>query len=333
MKKHHGMRIMLWGGILLLLLIVSACSNSEGNATNVQNASNVQNTSEVQDESDVQVEESEETIPYTTIKGEQIELPANPQKVIYLGDKLGDFLAMELPIVGSNLIHASSRFYEGKTEGIVDVGNPGDLELIMNLEPDLIINTYSQDEAQNDALSKIALTIPFNSALPYKERVTEIGKIFDKQDEAGDWITKFEAQSQEMWDKLQLADGETATVFLQLGKTLYVMGNRSLGAVLYEENGFAIPEAVQRDIIDEGLTFASVSAELLSEYAGDHLFVLVQNNEESQTEADLLLESSLWKTVPAVEKGNVYTASADWNSDGLLALEELLEELPQWMQQ
>ncbi|MBP1992936.1 ABC transporter substrate-binding protein [Paenibacillus eucommiae] len=314
MKRHHGKRIMLWGGIFLLLLLLSACSNSGDNA------------------SDVQVEESKKTIQYTTITGEQIEIPAHPQHVVYLGDKLGDFLAMDIPVIGNNLVHASGRFYEGKTEGIVDVGNPGDLELIMNLEPDLIINTYSQDTNRNEALSKIAPTVPFNSALPYRERVTEIGNIFGKQEEAAQWIAKFEAQSQEMWDKLQLAEGETATVFLQLGKTLYVMGNRSLGAIIYQEQGFAIPPAVKKNIIDEGLTFATVSEELLPEYAGDHLFVLILDNDESQTEADRVLQSPLWGTLHAVKKGNVYIASAKWNTDGLLALDQLLKELPQWMQ-
>ncbi len=314
MKGHHEKRIMLWGGIFLLLLILSACSNSGGNA------------------SDVQIEESEKTIQYTTITGEQIEIPADPKRVVYLGTALGDFLVMDIPVIGSNLVHASGIYYEGKTAGIVDVGNPGDLEVILTLEPDLIVNTYTQDASRNEALSKIAPTVSFNSALPYKERVTEIGNIFGKQEEAARWIAKFEAQSQEMWDKLQVAEGETATVFLQLGKTLYVMGNRSLGAMIYQEQGFAIPPAVQKHIIDEGQTFITVSEELLLEYAGDHLFVLILGNDESQTEADRILQSSLWETLPVVQKGNVYIASADWNTDVLLSLEQLLEELPQWMQ-
>lgn len=313
MKRHHGKRIMLWGGAFLLLLLLSACSNSGGNVP------------------DVQIEESEKTIPYTTSTGGQIEIPAHPKRVVYLGDKLGDFLVMNIPVIGNNLVHASSRFYAGKTTGIADVGNPGDLELILNLEPDLIINSYSQDATRHEALSKIAPTVPFNSALPYRDRVNEIGKIFGKQKEAAQWIAKFEAQSQKMWDKLQLAEGETATVFLQLGKTFYAMGNRSLGAIIYQEQRFAIPYAVKKNIIDQKLTFATISEELLSEYAGDHLFVLIRDNDESKTEADRIMQSPLWGTLPAVQKGNVYVLSADWNTDGLLALEQLLEELPKWM--
>lgn len=188
----------------------------------------------------MQVEESEKTIQYTTIKGEQVEIPAHPKRVVYIGPTLGDFLVMDIPIVGSNLIHANHSYYEGKTAGIVDVGHPGDLEMILTLKPDLIINSYyNADAEQNEALSKIAPTIPFNPALPYAERVKEMGNIFGQQKEAAQLIAKFETQSQEMWDKLQLAEGETATVFYQLGKTLYVMGNRSLGAIIYGDNGFA----------------------------------------------------------------------------------------------
>ncbi|MGX4585971.1 ABC transporter substrate-binding protein [Paenibacillus chitinolyticus] len=316
MKRHRGTPIMLWGGIFLLLLIVSACSNSGGHA------------------SDVQVEKNEKTFQYTTITGEQIEIPAQPKQVVYIGPTLGDFLVMDIPIVGSNLIHTKHSYYEGKTEGIVDVGNPGDLEVILSLKPDLIINSYyNADAEKNAAFSKIAPTIPFNPALPYAERVKEMGKIFGQQEKAAQLIAKFETQSKEMFDKLQLTNGETATVFYQLGKTLYVMGNRSLGAVIYGKNGFAVPPAVQKNIIDQkGVSFVKVSEELLSEFAGDHLFVLVQDNNESKTESDQLLKSSIWGTLPAVQKGHVYVVSAEWNTDGLLALEQLFKELPQWMQ-
>ncbi|MFB0828401.1 ABC transporter substrate-binding protein [Brevibacillus laterosporus] len=319
MKKHRGKQIILWAVSFLLLLILSACSTSNAN-------SNL---------SDEQKEESKKTVQYKTITGEQVEIPAHPKRVVYIGPTLGDFLVMDIPIVGSNLIHTNHSYYKGKTEGIVDVGNPGDLEVILTLEPDLIINSYyNADAEQNEALSKIATTIPFNPALPYAERVKEMGNIFGQQEEAAQLIAKFETQSKEMFDKLQLAEGETATVFYQLGKTLYVMGNRSLGAIIYGENGFAIPPAVQKNIIDQkGVSFVEVSEEVLPEFASDHLFVLIQDNDESKTESDRLLQRSpLWGTLPAVQKGNVYVASAEWNTDNLLALEQLFKELPQWMQ-
>lgn len=331
---------MLWGAVFLLLLILSACGNAGGNVSEIQNsggnASNVQvEESEQTTKADAQIEESEQTVQYTTITGEQVEIPADPKRVVYIGQTIGDFLSMGLPIVGNNLPQDPPSYYQGKFEGIVDVGNPGDLEAILTLEPDLIINGYYKAEADhNIALSKIATTIPFNPARPYSERVEEMGKIFSKQEEAAQLIAKFETQSQEMFDKLQLAEGETATVFYQLGKTLYVMGDRNFGAIIYGENGFAVPPAVQKNVIDvEGVSFVTISEEVLSEFAGDHLFVLVQDDDESKTEADLLLQSPIWGTLPAVQKGNVYTISNGWNTDNLLALEQLFEKLPQWMQQ
>lgn len=323
---------MLWGGVFLLLLILSACGDSGGNAADVQVE---EEESETAIQSEARVEESETTIPYTTIKGEQVEIPADPKRVVYIGKTIGDFLAMGIPVVGNNLPQDSSSYYENKLAGIVDVGNPGDLELILALEPDLIINGYyNADAEQNEALSKIAPTIPFNPALPYKERVKEMGNIFGKQEEADKLIAKFETQSKEMFDKFQLAEGETATVFYQLGKTLYVMGDRNIGAIIYGENGFAVPPAVQKNILDqEGVSFLEVSEELIPEFAGDHLFVLVQDDDdESKTESGRLLQSPLWGTLPAVQKGNVYVASDEWNTDNLLALEQLFKELPQWMQ-
>jgi len=318
-RKQHGKQMILWMGSFLLLLIISACSTS-----NVNSSVSVESK-----------EESEETVQYTTITGEQIEIPADPKRVVYIGQTIGDFLAMGIPVVGNNLPQDAPSYYEGRFEGIVDVGNPGDLETILSLKPDLIINGYYKADAEhNEAFSKIATTIPFNPALPYTERVKEMGNIFGKQEEAAQLIAKFETQSKEMFDKFDLAEGETATIFYQLGKTLYVMGNRSLGAIIYGENGFAVPPAVQKNIIDvEGVSFVDISEEVLSEFAGDHLFVVVQDDDESKTEADRLLQRPIWATLPAVQKGNVHVVSSEWNTDNLLALEQLFEQMPKWMDQ
>lgn len=313
MSKNNGKQIALWGASILLLMLLAACSRSADNSPQEPEGADGA------------------TVSYTTITGEQVEIPAQPQRVIYLGATLGDLLAMELPVVGANLDHADSIYIIDKLEGIVNVGNPGDLEAITALQPDLILNSYTQDADRNKSFAKIAPTIPLNTALPYKDRVRELGKIFNKQDEAEQWIAQFDAKSQAMWDKLQPKEGETATIFLQLGKKLYVMGNRSLGVVLYQEQGFAIPPAIEHNIIDIGHTFIELSEEVLPEYAGDHLFILSLSNDESQAEIDRLLQSPLWATLPAVQQGHVYTAPADWNADDLLALGQLLDELPKWM--
>ncbi|WP_176489560.1 ABC transporter substrate-binding protein [Lysinibacillus fusiformis] len=317
MTKQHGKKIIRWVGGFLLLLIISACSTSNAN-------SNV---------ADEQKEEGEKTVQYTTITGEQVEIPADPKRVVYIGQTIGDFLAMDIAVVGNNLPKEPASYYEGKLEGIVDIGNPADLETILTLKPDLIINGYYKaDPNLNEELAKIATTIPFNPALPYTERVKEMGNILGKQEEVAQVIAKFETRFKEMFEKFQLAEGETATVFYQLGKTLYVMGDRSLGAIIYGENGFAVPPAVQKNIIDvEGVSFVTVSEEVLSQFAGDHLFVIVQEDDESESEADRLLQSPIWGTLPAVQKGNVYVIANEWNTDELLALEQLYKKLPEWM--
>lgn len=315
--KQRGKKIIRWVGGVLLLLIISACSTSNAN-------SNV---------ADEQKEEGEKTVQYTTITGEQVEVPADPKRVVYIGQTIGDFLAMDIPVVGNNLPKDPASYYEDKLEGIVDIGNPADLETILTLKPDLIINGYYKaDPNLNEELAKIATTIPFNPALPYTERVKEMGNILGKQEEVAQVIAKFETRFKEMFEKFQLAEGETATVFYQLGKTLYVMGDRSLGAIIYGENGFAVPPAVQKNIIDvEGVSFVTVSEEVLSQFAGDHLFVIVQEDDESESEADRLLQSPIWGTLPAVQKGNVYVIANEWNTDELLALEQLYKKLPEWM--
>lgn len=59
------------------MLIISACSTSNANSS----------------VSDEQKEESEKTVQYTTITGKQVEIPAEPKRVVYIGQTIGDFLA------------------------------------------------------------------------------------------------------------------------------------------------------------------------------------------------------------------------------------------------
>ena len=142
------------GSFLLLLLILAACSSNG-------NTSDAQKENEKITQSDVKAEESESTVQYTTITGEQVEIPANPKRVVYIGQTIGDFLAMDIPVVGNNLPKDSPSYYEGKLEGIVDIGNPADLETILTLKPDLIINGYYKaDPNLNEELSKSLLRFP-----------------------------------------------------------------------------------------------------------------------------------------------------------------------------
>ncbi|WKL01903.1 ABC transporter substrate-binding protein [Paenibacillus amylolyticus] len=207
------------------------------------------------------------------------------------------------------------------------------MEAITALQPDLILNGYNQDTDRNAAFfedcayNSVQLGITIYGTCT--NLATFLANRMRQSNGSADLIQKAEA----MWGKLNLAEGETATIFLQLGKLLYVMGNRSLGVVLYQEHGFAIPPAIQQNIIDKDLTFVELSEELMPDYAGDHLFVLTLDTDESRAESDRLLQSTLWKTLPTVQQGHVYTASAEWNTDNLLALEQLLDELPKWMNQ
>ncbi|MEG0380946.1 MAG: ABC transporter, partial [Kurthia sp.] len=64
----------------------------------------------------------------------------------------------------------------------------------------------------------------------------------------------------------------------------------------------------------------------------DNLFVLVQNTDETKKESKQLLEKSpLWQTLPAVKKGNVHVIPAEWNTDDLLAIDKIYDNLPKWM--
>ncbi|MEK3887878.1 ABC transporter substrate-binding protein [Bacillus sp. FSL K6-3431] len=94
--------------------------------------------------------------------------------------------------------------------------------------------------------------------------------------------------------------------------------------------GFQPAEKVKQ-LIDNGDGFSDISEEVLPEYAGDVLFVLTDQSEETTTETENLLNSDTWKMIPAVKTGHVYIMDSLWNFDDPITRERLLDELPKLM--
>lgn len=98
---------------------------------------------------------------YQSAKG-NIDIPAHPKRIVT------DFYAGELLSVDANVVGAGSwafknPFIKTQLKHITDVGNPVNVEKVMQLKPDLIV--LMKDD-QYEKLSKIAPTIviPFNTA-------------------------------------------------------------------------------------------------------------------------------------------------------------------------
>ncbi|BFH69055.1 hypothetical protein J27TS7_06430 [Paenibacillus dendritiformis] len=79
---------------------------------------------------------------------------------------------------------------------------------------------------------------------------------------------------------------------------------------------------------------AILSEEKLPELDADHIIIFPSNGSwstEENTEAGQLLDSPLWKSLPAVQKRQVYKAErTHWQSGAITANMKKMDDLLQW---
>ncbi|ASA21453.1 iron-hydroxamate ABC transporter substrate-binding protein [Paenibacillus donghaensis] len=299
---------------LILVMILSACGqvanqgNNSGNAANTANAGNAA-ADESAASSAEQAAETEEWT-YESDKG-SVQISRNPQRVVLpASDFIGDLLTLDVTpigVTGNNILE--NPYFKEPLAGVEVVGDDTTLSLekIITLNPDLII-TYQEENYEQ--LSKIAPTvfIPWGK-YNYKERLIEIGKILNKEQQAVQWVADFDKKLEDK--KAEIADliaaDKKVAIFEIAGKELYLYGSSygRGGEILYNGLGLHAPKIVEEAAFEEG--WASVSHEALPEYLGeaDYIFQGFSRGDE-QDRLDVM-ESPIWKSLPAVQAGHVFT--------------------------
>ncbi|RXZ82484.1 hypothetical protein EBB07_10460 [Paenibacillaceae bacterium] len=329
---------------LLLLTMLAACSSNgpnAGSAGNKENATAEPDNSQPSNgeeaggevgDGGMEGDEQAATRTITDYAGRTVEIPMIPKKIIYIGSTPGDFLAVGTKPIGAALSVISTQvIYHSELAGIEDIGdNETNLEKILALEPDLIVTDGANSPEHLEALSKIAATVSFDSSVPMYERFRFIADVIDKKEEAESWIAAYEEKAKATIERLDIHNSETATVLLLLGKQLYVMGKRGIAVTLYDVLDFTPAPKVQ-EIIGQSERFVTISEEVLPDYIGDWLFLLSNNAEETLEAKQALLDSTVWKTIPTVKNGQVFTMESKWNFDDPITREKFLDELPRIM--
>ncbi|MCR8993440.1 ABC transporter substrate-binding protein [Brevibacillus laterosporus] len=326
---------------LCMIAMIGAVAAGCGGPSEVQKSSTEQHSTQINQtntpptSSDVTKQDTRGTTvstrKFTDYKGHSVDIPVKPQRVIYHGETLSDLLALQINAVGTSSKFFSNTVYEDKVkQHTVDVGFPINLEKALGLEPDLII-LASTDEQEYAQLSKIAPTVMFDTFAPLDERITLLGSIVGKEQQAKEWLADYHAKADKMWDELHkngLGNDETASVFTYYpGNRLFVMASTGLSQVLYQPNGFK-PTAPIQEILNNNTGFKEISMELLPKYAGDRIFILTPIADEAKRSTEDLLQSAMWKELPAVKQGHVYSLDIVKSGSDALTREWLVEKLP-----
>ncbi|WP_025679118.1 ABC transporter substrate-binding protein [Paenibacillus polymyxa] len=317
--------------LLIIAIVLSACSSQENGAQSSPTAGQAANSTNLKETAST----TPTTREYTDFQKRKVTIPVNPQKIVYVGSDPGDLLALGVRPAGASLSVIQSQIvYPDLTKDVTDIGSPVNLEKLTMLKPDLILFD-NWDVKTIDTLAKIAPTVVLNSELATFERMQELGELLGKTKEADQFKTLYDEKAKQMKAKLDvdIKPGETATVLLVMGNNLYVMGHQGVSVSLYDMLGFTPAPKVQTDLIDKKERFATISNEVLPSFIGDELFLLSDQSQETIATTRNLMNSEVWKTIPAVQNKRVYTLDSSWNFDDAITRERLLEQIPDLMKQ
>lgn len=300
--------------LFFFLLFLAACGNSDS-----EENSSAQET-----------EEADSGMRTVTAGNGEVEIPEDPERVIAL-QFAGDLLALGIEPIGiDSTLKNNSKQLEEELADAEDVGDPS-VEKVLEMEPDLIVAPTYLEENVISQLEQIAptITVPW-AEMDAKEEVAHFGELLDREEEAEEWIASYEKQGEEAKEQISdiIESGETVGMYELSAKEIYVHTSPGRGTYnLYETLELPAPDLVQEEVIDTGEQFAALSLEALPEYAADHMFVTVYE-EGGVEEAEELMDSSIWKNLPAYENDQIYMVDHKefWFNDGV-SMEKQLDIL------
>lgn len=319
MKQKHLLAVLFL--FLLTTLFIVGCGTEDEEEANAE------------DSEEAPEKDTLETKMYTDATGTEVEIPVNPERIITT-QYLDILLTLGITPVGAPS-HVLKNEYLGELQdGVEDIGHPYSLEKMIALEPDLIITL---DLENIEELRKIAPTIvvPWNGDV--YAQLNEIAGILGKEQEATDWIANLEEKAAAIKTQVDtvVEEDEKVSIFMAYGKdTLRLYGGRNIGHIFYRLLDLTPPDYVQ-ELIDEDpeysdFVFEDISMEMLPEYAGDRIIMLVYD-EEAANQGGMfhqIEESGLWQNLDAVKNDKVHYISPDpWFIYSPLAIEASLDQV------
>ena len=247
------------------------------------------------------------TVTVTDVRGE-VEIPAYPQRIVDLSGNSDILSILGYKVIGTANSDAYDytkfpSYLEETLSGAEILGysmqDTMDVEAVMNLKPDLIVISTVQ-EKMYDALSEIAPTVMIQlEALNWKDDVRALAKVFNKEDVANEWLTKYETEAKEEGDKIKAEYGEDTTYlsFLASGGQFFIFDGAGFGDVLYNDMGLAKPAGMpeQTDISLPVVTYEGLAA-----IQTDYIFLIATDEDLAQLESN-----AIWNSLPAVKEGKV----------------------------
>lgn len=188
-----------------------------------------------------------------------------------------------------------------------------DLEKLMAARPDLILTREQRDcgkspkEKMYDHIAP-TITLPFYDS--WRNHLKTVAKVVDREQEAYDWLQRYDRQSAIIRDRLRNKLGDESVLVIGINRgRICVYGQRNLGAVLYEDLQLAVPKGVA-----EIAHCKEVTLEQLEQYEADHI-VLTSYKHDGSAAMDLAIREQIdslsartaWQKLKAVRDGSIHS--------------------------
>lgn len=142
------------------------------------------------------------------------------------------------------------------------------------------------------------------------EEFQYFGKLLGREQQAEEWIAQYKQKVTQAKQKIEkvIASNETVALYEFWGDHFIRIWDRTARAAfnLYDMLKLKPPDRVQKEVLSARRHLA-VSEEQLPDYAADHMFVVAsEKNGYYQSLKKTLKEHPVWKTLPAIQKQQVY---------------------------
>ena len=275
------------------------------------------------------------TVQITDANGEKAELKKNPKRVVVFDYGVADILknlgvdaVVGLPKNGK-MPEILSNYSDDKYTNVGSLKET-DFEAVESLNPDLIIIGGRQAE-DIDSFKEIAPTV--NLAVDgqdymnsFKTVVTDLGNLFDKQNEAKKAIDEIEAKIAKV-NKTVTEKGLTASVVMANEGSISAFSAKSRYGLIY--NGLGFTEADKN--IDDSTHGQQVSFEYFLENKSDYVFVVDRGAVTGKGEAaSKLFDNEVMNKTEVAKNGNiVYLNSVIWYTmtGGIESTNQMIDEI------
>ena len=311
--------------IVLILILIAACQSgatSEGDTNTEPATTGEETTPEPAANTDNTTTEpaanTDDIRTITDSRGQEITVPANPERVVVLSEQdLDAALALDASVVGTvnGRGQQTPPLYLGEqVEGITSVGSLTEpsLEAIVGLEPDVILigGIFPAIEGLLPQLAEIAPTVvTYALEDDWKTAFLGTAQALNKEDQAEAWLADYEVQAQETEQLL----GTNATSEISIVRWNpdgpVVMTPESFGGLVLSDVGLTRPEAQQIERWQGHYHSEPLSLEQLDLIDGDWMFLSTLNPDGEQAMNDAM-DNQLFQQLNAVSNESVSVSMA-----------------------